>query len=899
MKGLRFSLIILFVLASIAATTISATRPSRAGNPTAESAAMRPAAQHPRPSAGIPPEKRPAPAADVPRTSPPPAPTTNITTAQANFPPASPVPLLSADQSLETFRLPPGFRIEVAASDPLIQHPVTMAFDGNGRMWVCEMRGYMPDPEGKGEDAPIGRISVLSDTDNDGRMDKSEIFMNELVMPRAVQPFRDGALVAVPPLLMFCRDTDGDGRADEKTTIASDYGVRGNPEHMPNGVLPALDNWIYSANYDKRLRHFDGRWLTEFHPEFGQWGLTQDDFGRLFFNTNSSQLRGNLVPPQYVDRNPHHRGAGVNVTIATDQAVWPAHATAVNRGYLDRVLRENGRLARFTGACGPVIYRGGLFGPEFDGNAFVCEVTANFVRRNVLTDDGVIVTGENAYQQDEFLTSTYERFRPVNLANGPDGALYVVDMHHGLIQHKQYLTPYLKKQYLDRDLEKHLMHGRIYRIVPENGAPRVTPRLQTAPTAELIAHLGHANGWWRDTAQRLLVQRGDRASIAPLKRLTMAPQNHLARLHALWTLEGLRRLEWKQISPALSDPHPRVRAAALRLSEPILASLRRAEVLPEVLALLGDTDAAVRLQFTLSLSDVGAPEALAAIARVLDEDGDNEYIRDAAITGLRGRELEFLERLLDDPQWAEPSPARKVVLTTLADCVLIEAHPRRVERLLDAIVATPVGQDWRQIAMLDAFPAVEQVSSKRNTARRRSIVVESEPPAIATLQQSGDPKVQAKLADVTALIHWPGQPGYTPPPPPVPLTSVEQERFEKGRIVYNAVCVQCHKPDGMGQEGMAPPLVDSEWAIGPEEHMARIVLNGMRGPVTVLGRSWNLDMPTLRALDDDAIAAALTYIRRSWGHTASPVEPELVAKIRRETESRKEPWTERELLKLK
>jgi mono/diheme cytochrome c family protein/glucose/arabinose dehydrogenase len=810
------------------------------------------------------------------------------------------VPLLSAAESLKTFKLPPGFRIEVVASDPLVEHPVAMAFDGDGRMWVCEMRGYMPDPEGKGEEAPIGRISILTDTDDDGTMDKSRIFLDELVLPRAVQPFRDGALVAVPPLLLFCRDTDGDGRADERTTVVSDYGVRGNPEHMPNGAMPAMDNWIYSANYGQRIRYNEGRWVTEVHPEFGQWGISQDDFGRLFFNTNSSQLRGNLVPPQYVDRNPHHRGAGVNVSIATDQTVWPAHPTAVNRGYVERVLRDDGTLSRFTGACGPVIYRGHLFPPDFYGNAFVCEVTANLIRRNALTEENGAVTGENPHEKDEFLTSTYERFRPVNLANGPDGALYVVDMHHGLIQHKQYLTPYLKKQYLARELEKYLGRGRIYRIALDGGVRPAKPKLQTAPTAELVALLSHANGWWRDTAQRLLVERADRASVAPLKKLAAAPDNHLARLHALWTLEGMRRLEWPQISTALNDPHPKVRAAAIRLTEPLLASPRRAEVLPKLLALIGDTDPDVRLQFTLSLSDVGTPEGLNAIARVLHESGDNEYVRDAAITGMRGRELEFLERLLTDAQWAEFSESHQAVFVALAECVLAEANPKRVGRLLDVIAETEPEQAWRQLALLDGFPDPEQRGERRrNTPRRRSVILDEEPQAIALLEKSTDPQVIAKLPRVVAMIHWPGQPGYTPPPPPIPLTSIEQERYENGRAVYNAVCIQCHKIDGMGQEGLAPPLVDSEWAVGAEEHMARIVLNGMRGPVTVNGRSWNLDMPSLRVLSDEQIAAALTYVRRSWGHTASPVAPQFVAKVRAETETRKDAWTEKELLKLK
>src|SRR5687768_11277071 len=363
-------------------------------------------------------------------------------------PPPPPVPLLRADEAVATMQVAPGFRIETVAEEPLVEHPVAMAFDADGRIWVVEMRSYMPDVEGNGEDAPSGRVKFLEDLDGDGRMDKSTVFLDKLVLPRAVGIVRDGVLIATPPRLLFCRDTDGDGKADEQTVVATDYGVRGNPEHMPNGLMPGLDNWIYSANYDKRIR-YDGRaWHSEIVPELGPGGISQDDFGRLFHNTNTDQLRGSLIAPHVADRNPHHRTASsVNEQIAKDQTVWPAHATAVDRGYLAHLMRRDGTLRNFTAACAPLVYRGGLFPQDFHHNAFVCEPAANLIKRNIVTeaDDGTLAA-KHAYEKTEFLRSTYERFRPVNLNTGPDGALYVVDMHHGLIQHKTYLTTYCREQ---------------------------------------------------------------------------------------------------------------------------------------------------------------------------------------------------------------------------------------------------------------------------------------------------------------------------------------------------------------------------------------------------------------------------------------------------------------------
>src|SRR5439155_11896782 len=256
-----------------------------------------------------------------------------------------------------------------------------------------------------------------------------------------------------------------------------------------------------------------GRFVSDPVPNMGQFGIARDDFGRLFFNTNSDYLRAALIPPHYSARNPKSPIALADTRIGQDQSVWPAHAATVNRGYRPNFLRD-GKLAAFTAACAPHIYRGNLFPPEFCGNAFTCEAASNLVRRAIITEtaDGIL-TAHNAYTNREFIASTYERFRPVNLATGPEGALYVVDMHHGLIQHRISITDYAKSQYKQKQLDKHLLTGRIFRIVPDGvPSPLAHPHLTRATTAQLLAQLAHPNGWWRDTAQRLLVDRNDPAA---------------------------------------------------------------------------------------------------------------------------------------------------------------------------------------------------------------------------------------------------------------------------------------------------------------------------------------------------------------------------------------------------
>lgn len=795
--------------------------------------------------------------------------------------PDLPVPFLTGEEAIAKFKVAPGFRVELVAEEPMVEHPVAIAFDAGGRMWVCEMRGYMPDAEGNNENEPYGRVSVLEDTDGDGRMDKSTVFLDKLVLPRAISLVRDGLLVAVPPKLLFCRDTNGDGVSDEQTVVDTAYGDAKQPEHQANGLMYGIDNWLYSANHDKRYRDVGGKWVSDIVPEEGQWGITQDDFGRLFHDTNSNYLRGDVVAARYTIRNPYHRGSGANVAIDENQECWPAIPSAVNRGYRENFLRD-GRLRAFTAACGPTVYRGGIFPQGFEGNVFVCESSANLIRRSVLTESGLSITGKNAYEQAEFLASSYERFRPVNLTVGPDGALYVVDMHHGLIQHRQYLTPYAKSKYLKRELNKYLSTGRIYRIVPDGATLYPKPDLAKAKSSELVAKLAHPNGWWRDTAQRLLVERADSTSTARLREVLKSGPTPQARVQALWTLEGMRRLDPNAVRIALADEHPQVRAHAIRSAEFLLASARRDEIVPDLIKAGSDTDPLVELQFALTVSEIATPEAKVALAGVLSRT-NHKYIRDAAVSGLRGRELEFLQQLLSDPAWAAASDERAEMITVLAGTIVAQRSPKQVAGLLDLLADQTGETQWRREAIVGGM------RDRMSKPAFKPVILASEPQVYTSL---------AATKEIADKLVWLGKAGYVPPPPPKPLTPKEQERFAEGQKVYASVCVQCHKPDGLGAPGLAPPLAGSEWTAGSEERLVRIVLHGLRGPITVNGESYNLDMPGWKMLSDEQIAAALTYVRRSWENEAPPVSPGAVARIRSETASRVESWRERELIRL-
>ncbi len=787
------------------------------------------------------------------------------------LPPPKP---LSPEEEAKTFKIAPGFKVELVAAEPMVDTPVAVSWDEKGRLFVCEMIGYMQDVDGKGENQPNSRITILEDTNGDGKMDKRTVFADGLYLPRAVMCVNGGALVAEPPSLWFMKDTDGDGKADVKELVDGAYGSRtGQPEHMANSPTRFMDNWVYSANHGTRYRLKDEKWISESGSSRGQWGMTQDDFGRPFYNFNSDWLRSNFVPEFLYRRNPNSPGgAGTGVRVMADQSCWPSHPTpGVNRGYDEKTLNAEGKLTTCTATCGAAIYRGALFGPEYQGNAFIPEPSGNLVKRLILDEKDSVITARNAYEKTEFLTSTDERFRPVNAYSGPDGALYLVDMYRGVIQHKGFLTHYLIANIKDRNLEQPINMGRIWRIVPDK-APAKLPAIPTDP-AKLAESLNHPDGWVRDTAQRLLVEKQDAAAI-PAIAAVVKNGTPLGKIHALWTLEGLAAATPDIVGTALKDKDAKVRATAIRLADRSLAG--------ELAKLVNDpsTDVQIALGFALSVFPEGQ-EATLALAK---KAGANPIVRDAILSGLRGRELEILEAIGADksPQFA----------SALSSAVMNERRSARVKKLLAHIAAQPANSPT-QLAMLEGASGK---NAAKGAPKFKLLYLESEAPELAKLTTTADAKAKPLLALLDARVAWAGKPGVPPPPVVKPLSPGEQKLFATGQQVYSTLCTACHQPNGQGMDGLAPSLIDSEWVLGKPDILPKIILHGLTGPIKVSGQNWALEMPPLgAALSDEQVAGVATYIRREWDHTASPISLDLVTKIRAETKTRTKGWTAEEL----
>ncbi|MFX0555172.1 DUF7133 domain-containing protein [Maribacter sp. CXY002] len=468
--------------------------------------------------------------------------------------------------SLDPYTIEEGFEIQVLAAEPLLKAPVAIDFDAKGRVWVAQMPGYMNDIRGTGEEDPTGSIVILEDLDMDGVADHSKVFLDSLVMPRALAHVYGGLLYAEPPNLWFVEIEDD--KPVNKILVDSIYAVEGNPEHQPNGLEMNIDNWIYNAKSNYRYRRVNGVWQKEPTTFRGQWGITHDNFGRLYYNDNSRILLGDYVLPNTLIENKFFTPrASVDKLLTNDQRVYPLHATTVNRGYAKGVLDADSILVNATAACSPLVYRGGSFSTAYEENVFVCLPEGNLVKRTLLTFTGDSTKAKQAWEGKEFLASTDEGFRPVSLKNGPDGSMFIVDMHRGMIGHYAYLSPYLKEKTEITRLDTLVNFGRVLKVKHIDGEADFAPDFDALNGAELVSLLSNKNGWVRDRAQHYLIFKEYTEVIDDVKDLTLNSTNDWSQIQGLYVLEGWNALTFDLLTDLMKKGKPNLAAHALVLSK--------------------------------------------------------------------------------------------------------------------------------------------------------------------------------------------------------------------------------------------------------------------------------------------------------------------------------------------
>jgi mono/diheme cytochrome c family protein len=697
-----------------------------------------------------------------------------------------------ADQQ-KLFLLPPGFKIEPVLADPDIQDPVAISFDGNGRMYVLEMRSYMRDVDGSNSREPISRISRWESTKGDGVYDKHTVFLDKLVLPRLAHPLgKDSVLVIETDDydLYKYTDTNGDGVSDKKELFYAGFGRRTNMEWQPGGSLVwALDNWMYSSYNPFRLRiGADGKVVREETAvNGGQWGAAQDNYGKTWFVDGGTEIG----PVNF--QQPIVYGA-FNVDDNFEpgfQIPWGAPIFVADmQGGMNRVRLPDGSLNHFTAAAGPEIYRGHTLPGDLVGDLFFTEPVGRIVRRaKVAVTDGVTQL-QNAYPRSEFIRSTDPLFRPVNVSNGPDGSLYVMDMYTGIIQDAQFTGPgsYLRRKAQQYDLDKVANLGRVWRVSHESKRPDATaPRMLDETPAQLVAHLDHPNGWWRDTAQELLVLRQDKSVVPAVTALLRNSASQMGRIHALWTLEGLQALTPALAREAMRNPDPKIRIQAIRASETLYKA--------------GD-------------------KSFAEDYRTLAKDADVNVAIQALLTA----------NLLQIPE-----------STALIRATLASNSARGIKEVGNQLL-TP-GRSMGQPASNDQSVAV------------------------------------------------------------LNLTIEQRRAMTQGQAVYREICFSCHGNDGKGSpvagaaDGatLAPALAGSARVTAHRDYVIHVLLKGLTGDLD--GKVFNGGgvMVPMGANTDEWIASVASYIRNSFGNTASFVTAEQVAAVRTATIGRTTPWTLAEL----
>lgn len=511
-----------------------------------------------------------------------------------------------SEHSIPGFEINPAFQLSLAAAEPLVFDPVDMEFDENGHTYVLEMPGYPL----RDEDS---RIIRLIDTDEDGIYDERIIYADSLGVASSFMPYEGGMLVAAPPHLIYVKDTNEDGKVDVRENLMSGFSA-GNLQHNFNGLTYGLDNWIYAANggnsgkpyfndntdeiFDLRGDDFKFRLnpnvLQLVGESSGGFELAFDDWGHLFETHNLEHISHLVFEGRYQDDVPASESHALSNVSDHEEGglsrIYPI-------GEQETRVNHPEQSGYFSGACGITHYGGEAFHGAYNDMILVADCVLNLIHADQISPSNASFEASRIRQKVEFLACDDRAFRPVNLATGPDGALYVIDMHRDVIEHPEWIPDEIE---VNLDLKAGRDQGRIYRIEPISGLNAPSFSLDRADIHSLVKSLGHPNQWVRMTAQRLLVEINETSSVDMLKSMVKESNSPLARMHALWTLDGINELDDQLLASTFTDPSHGVVEQAIKIAESRLDS--NIDLLDALIDLHSVSNGRVRMQMALTLS---------------------------------------------------------------------------------------------------------------------------------------------------------------------------------------------------------------------------------------------------------------------------------------------------------
>lgn len=783
----------------------------------------------------------------------------------------------SPEASRRSIRVKPGFTVELVASEPLVEDPIAFDWGADGRLWVLEMGDYPLGRDGKGKAG--GLIRTLEDSNGDGRYDKATLFLDDLAIPSGLLPWRNGVLVACAPDILYVEDRDGDGKADHREVLFTGF-REGNPQHRVNGFELGLDGWIYGANGDSggeirsmktgatvsingrdfRFRPDDGR----FEAESGQtqYGRHRDDWGHWFGNNNPNWAWHYVLADSDLRRNPQFAVPDTKQMLEADNKLYPVSRTLAR-------FNEPHSANRVTSANSPTPYRDELFGPQFESSLFASDPVHNLVHRMVLEPSGASFLGKRGPDEaeQEFLASTDNWTRPTMLKTGPDGALWIADMYRAVIEHPEWIPDDWEAKL---DLRAGSKQGRIYRVHPVDKAPRPIARMDRLDTAGLVAALDSPNGWQRDTAQRLLLHKGDRAAAGALRELAARSTRPKTRLQALWTLQTLDVLTAPTVLGALSDPHPQVRCNALKAGASLLRSTP--EIGEAMLRLVGDSDPQVRFQLALSLGDWDDRRAGSALATLIQRDSGDRWLRAAVLSSAAPHVGSIISALFENAKDQAPPT---VILDPLFAMAATAKERQGLSSLVETL-STPGGQGGQFAAwQFSALASLLEASARARKPVDSADLKRFEKIQEAARIRAGDEK--AAEEDRLAAVRLLGRSQETQALDRAQLVGLLRPQVS-GALQQAAVAALSR-----GDDPQVPTILIDGWK-GHSPQLRTAILD------TLLSRdSWTKTL--LFSLEDTCLPPAEigpTHRRRLLSHRDAGLKARAEAVFSRETSTRQE-----------
>lgn len=686
--------------------------------------------------------------------------------------PRPPVLPLTPQEQAKKFVLQPGYAMQPILTDPQIDQPAAISFDGNGRMFVLELRSYMLDADATDELEPTSRISRWEDKDNDGVYETGTVFVDSLVFVRFVFPYGADCILTMESNannVYKYTDTNKDGIADKKELFTTNFGRSGNVEHQQSFLFWGMDNWLYSTYNTFRVR-YDGLTRETTGANGAAWGVTQDDDGKIWFQGGASGV------PSYFQFPIHYGRFTVEDQLAPGFNIpWGAAVhTADMQGGMDQVRMPEGTLNSTTGGAGNDVFRGTKLPKELIGQYFYGEVVARIVRQvNPVVKEGLTQL-HNVYQdqQQEFIRSTDPLFRPVDMTTAPDGTMYITDMYHGIIQEGEWAQKgtYLRTKIEQLQLDKAINMGRIWRLTYKGlDRDKTQPKMLDETAAQLITHLDNPNGWWRDMAQQLIILKGDKSVVPALEQMARADKNLLARFHAMWTLEGLGALNAGLVRELMKDSNPRLQIQSIRASETLYKAGDNSFA-NDYKAFTKSTNTDIAIQAMMTMNTLKVPDAALAIKS------------------------------------------------------MVESNKARGVQVIGNQILNP-------------------------------------------------PKVTSRGINV---------PVYT---------ASEQGLLDRGAVIFNELCSECHGETGKGTPVspgvlIAPALAGNPRVQGHYEYITKVLLKGLTGPIEGKNYAGGV-MVAMADNDDEWISSIASYVRNNFTNTASFITPEDVSSMRKKVSSQK------------